>query len=92
MVVGKSSLSSLDFEINNAIFGYGAVLDQAITFIATAAAVYFFIVVPYRQIMARMKRGEAEPDATTKVCPECANSIPVEARRCGFCTTQLVSV
>ena len=92
MIVGEPSLSGLTFEINNAVFGYGAFLDAVITFVATAAAVYFFIIVPYRQIMARMKRGEAEPDATTKVCPECANTIPIEARRCGYCTTQLAAV
>lgn len=92
MIVGEPSLSSLDFEINNAVFRYGAFLDDVIAFIATAVAVYFLIVVPYRQIMARMKRGESEPDATTKVCPECANTIPIEARRCGYCTTQLAAV
>jgi large conductance mechanosensitive channel len=91
MIVGEPSLSSLDFEINNAVFRYGAFLDDLIAFLAIALAVYFFIVVPYRAIMARMKRG-GEPDATTKVCPECANAIPIEARRCGFCTTQLTAV
>ena len=91
MIIGEPSLSSLDFEINNAVFRYGAFLDDLIAFVATAVAVYFFIVVPYRQIMARMRRG-GEPEATTKVCPECANAIPIEARRCGFCTTQLAPI
>ena len=92
MLAGKTSLAALDFEINNALFRYGAVLDQVITFVATAAAVYFFIVVPYRQVMARMKRGETEPEATTKVCPECMSTVPKEARRCAFCTSQLVAI
>jgi len=90
MIIGEPSLSSLDFEINNAVFRYGAFLDDVIAFLATAAAVYFFIVIPYREIMARMKSG-AEPDATTKVCPECANAVPIEARRCGFCTSPLAT-
>jgi large conductance mechanosensitive channel len=92
MIAGESSLSALNFEINNAIFSYGAVLDQVITFVATAAAVYFFIVVPYRQVMARMKRGETEPESTTRACPECMSTVPKEARRCAFCTSQLVAV
>ena len=91
MIIGEPSLGTLDFEINNAVFRYGAFLDDVIAFLATAVAVYFFIVVPYRQILARMRRG-GEPEATTKVCPECANSIPIEARRCGFCTTQLSAI
>jgi large conductance mechanosensitive channel len=85
MIVGETSLRSLDFEINDAIFFYGAFLDDLIQFVAIAAAVYFFIVVPYNAISARMKRGEAEPDATTKACPECLSMIPVEARRCAYC-------
>jgi large conductance mechanosensitive channel len=89
MIFGKPSLSSLDFTINDATFFYGAFLDDLITFVSIAAAVYFFIVVPYEQIMARMKRGETEPESTTKLCPECLSSVPREARRCAFCTTQI---
>ncbi len=92
MIFGEPDLSSLDFTINDARFGIGSFLNEVIQFIAIAAAVYFFIVVPYNTITARMKRGEGEPDATTKICPECANTIPVEARRCGYCTTQLVNI
>jgi large conductance mechanosensitive channel len=89
MIFGKPSLSDLNFTINDATFFYGAFLDDLITFVTIAAAVYFFIVVPYEQIMARMKRGEAEPEATTKICPECMRTVPKEARRCACCTTQI---
>ena len=85
MIVGETSLRTLDFEINDAIFFYGAFLDDVVQFIAIVAAVYFFVVVPYNAISARMKSGQPEPDATTKVCPECISTIPIEARRCAFC-------
>ena len=85
MIVGEPSLRTLDFEINDAIFFYGAFLDDVVQFIAIVAAVYFFVVVPYNAITARMKRGQPEPDATTKACPECLSAIPIEARRCSFC-------
>ena len=29
------------------------------------------------------------PDPTTKKCPECLSEIPIAARRCAFCTSQL---
>jgi large conductance mechanosensitive channel len=85
MIVGETSLRTLDFEINDAIFFYGAFLDDVVQFVAVAAAVYFFVVVPYNAMSARMKRGEPEANATTRACPECLSSIPVEARRCAFC-------
>jgi large conductance mechanosensitive channel len=85
LIVGEPSLSSLDFEINNAIFFYGAVLDDIITFIAIAAAVYFIVVLPVEKITARMRAGEPTPEATTKLCPECLSVIPIAARRCANC-------
>ena len=31
--------------------------------------------------------AKAEPEkVTTKICPECLNKIPLDAKRCGFCT------
>src|SRR5690606_36113652 len=89
MIVGEPSLGSLDSEINDAEFFYGFFLDDLIRFIGIAAALYFFVVLPYTKINERMKRGE-EPDATTKSCPECTTIIPAEARRCPACTSQLV--
>ena len=81
--------SSLDFEINDAVFFYGFFLDDLITFIGIAVAVYFFVVLPYTRITERMRRGESEEGATTKTCPECITTIPLEARRCPACTTHL---
>ena len=85
LILGEPSLNSLDFEINDAVFFYGAFVDDFIQFVAVAAAVYFFVVMPYNAMSARIKRGEADPDATTKACPECLSNIPVEAHRCAFC-------
>jgi large conductance mechanosensitive channel len=55
------------------------------------AAVYFFVVVPVNAFEARMRRGEAPPDPTSKKCPECLSDVPVAARRCAFCTSALVT-
>ncbi|MGH9611428.1 MAG: zinc ribbon domain-containing protein, partial [Bryobacteraceae bacterium] len=29
------------------------------------------------------------PDPTTKKCPECLSEVPLAARRCSFCTSQI---
>ena len=84
-IFGKPDFSSLDFTINGSRFAYGDFLNALITFISIAAAIFFFVVKPMEAITAR--RGPAE--ATQRECPECLSEIPISARRCAFCTTQV---
>jgi large conductance mechanosensitive channel len=46
-----------------------------------------FIVKPMNMLMARF-RTEPPPDTTMKKCPDCLSTIPAEARRCAFCTSE----
>ena len=49
-------------------FTYGAFLNALITFVLTAAVVYFVVVLPMKAIMERRKRGEeAGPVVPTQV-------------------------
>jgi len=49
-------------------FTYGAFINALITFVLTAAVVYFAVVLPMKTIMERRKRGEeAGPVAPTQV-------------------------
>jgi len=82
-IVGKPTLNTLYFTINHAHFQYGQVINAAITFVLTAAVLYFVIVVPYQALVTRTQRL---PDPTTKQCPECLSEIPLGASRCAFCT------
>jgi len=58
-----------------------------ISFVTIAAAVFFFVVVPINALVARSRR-EPPSDPTTQKCPECLSEIPLDARRCAFCTVQ----
>jgi large conductance mechanosensitive channel len=58
MIIGKPDFSDLTFTINDAVFRYGAFITAAITFVATAAAIFFFVVKPYDAIRARTTRSE----------------------------------
>ena len=61
MIIGKPDFSNLTFTINDAVFRYGAFITDLITFVATAAAIFFFVVKPVGAVMARMEgREEAE--------------------------------
>jgi large conductance mechanosensitive channel len=61
MIIGKPDFSNLTFTINDAVFRYGSFITAVITFIAIAAAVFFFIVKPMEVMEARRARGEEEP-------------------------------
>lgn len=66
---------------------YGLFLNTVINFLIVAFCV--FIVV---RIVTRWVAKPAAPAAsTTKECPQCAMTIPIQAKRCGHCTVQLAA-
>lgn len=69
------------------VLRYGRVLTSAITFLITAAVLYFLVVRPVNALMARRKT-EPEVASTTKDCAECLSAIPLAATRCAFCTVE----
>jgi large conductance mechanosensitive channel len=83
---GQPDFSQLTFTINDSTFRYGHFLNAVIAFVAIAAAVFFFVVVPVNKLIAR-SRKEPTQDPTTRKCPECLSEIPIEATRCAHCTT-----
>jgi large conductance mechanosensitive channel len=60
MIIGKPDFSDLTFTINDAVFRYGAFLTAAITFVSTAAAIFFFVVKPYEAVTALTRAREQE--------------------------------
>jgi large conductance mechanosensitive channel len=60
MIFGEPDFSALDFTINDAVFRYGAFLTALITFLTTAAAIFFFVVKPVGAIMARTDKPAEE--------------------------------
>jgi large conductance mechanosensitive channel len=88
-IIGKPDFSNLQFTINGSVFLYGDFINALITFVAVAAAVFFFVVQPVNALMARRKGGQDE-DAETRPCTECLSEIPLEARKCAFCASPQV--
>jgi large conductance mechanosensitive channel len=86
-IFGAHDFGQLKFTINRSTFAYGDFINNVITFMSVAAAMFFLIVAPINALMSR--RDKEDPD--TKQCPECDTAIPVKARRCPACTSQLVT-
>ena len=81
--------SVLAFTVNGSRFAYGHFLNSLISFSLVAFSVFFFVVKPMNMLISRSRR-EAPTDPTTKKCTECLSEIPLEAKRCSFCTSVLV--
>lgn len=88
-VVGSPDFSRIAIDINGSKLLIGEFLNAVIAFLMLSTVVYFFVVLPVNSLMARLSRGEAPPDPTTKKCPECLSDVAIAARRCAFCTSTI---
>jgi len=100
LLLGKMDFSSLFINISGqsypsiaaakaagaATLNYGIFLNAIIDFLIVAFAIFLLI----RQVN-RMKRQPAEAAPTTKDCPFCASAIPIPAKKCPHCTSQLIA-
>ena len=68
-----------------ATLNYGLFLNTVINFVIVAFAVFLLV----QQVNRWTKKPEVAAAPTTKDCPQCAMPIPIAAKRCGHCTTQL---
>ena len=85
---GKPDFGNLAFTINGSRFTYGDFINALITFLIIAAVIFFFVIKPVNAMMARYK-PEPKVDEPVHECPECLSDIPIRARRCAFCSTEV---
>ncbi|ERM20457.1 large conductance mechanosensitive channel protein MscL [Brevibacillus laterosporus] len=72
-----------------ATLNYGLFLNSVLDFLIVAFSIFIVI----RQLNKLRKKKEEikqEEAVTTKECPYCISSIPLQAKRCPACTSQLV--
>jgi large conductance mechanosensitive channel len=74
-------------------FKVGDLLSEIIQFLLIATSVFIVIVKIVGAIMSKATaQAAATPSApTTKECPECLSVIPIKAKKCAFCTSDLPS-
>jgi len=80
---GGTYKSLADAKTNGAAtINYGLFLNTVINFLIIAFAVFL--------VVHQVNRWTKKPAApTTRDCPQCAMTIPLGAKRCGHCTSQL---
>jgi large conductance mechanosensitive channel len=85
-IVKKPNFSAIAFTLNSSKFMVGDFINEFISFILVAAAVYFVVVIPVNKLISISR---PPPAPITKQCPECLSEIPIKARRCAHCTSPL---
>ena len=68
-----------------ATLNYGLFLNTVINFMIVAFCVFLLV----KQVNRFVAKPAPAPAPTTKDCPQCAMAIPLAAKRCGHCTSQL---
>ena len=91
-IPGQFSFPGWSFTIHGSVFLIGDFFNALISFILLALVVFLFVVRPMAAILAEIKKHEKQAEPDTRECPFCLNQIPVKARRCGFCTSEVMGV
>jgi len=88
LVLGDGTYPSLKAakEAGAATINYGVFINAVINFLIVAFVLFMVV-----KAMNRMKREAPAPAAapTDKECPQCATSIPIKAKRCPHCISDL---
>jgi large conductance mechanosensitive channel len=63
---------------------YGVFINQVITFLIVALALFFLV-----RWINRLRRPDTPPAPTTRPCPFCKSHVDQDATRCAFCTSEL---
>lgn len=77
------------FTLHGSRFMWGDLLNNVISFVVISAVVYYLLIAPTEKLMALAARNQA---ATDRECPECLSQIPIAAKRCKFCTSEVPPV
>jgi large conductance mechanosensitive channel len=63
---------------------YGLFINHVVTFVIVAACVFMIV-----RAVSRMRPAPVPAAPNTRPCPFCATDIPLAAKRCPHCTSQL---
>jgi large conductance mechanosensitive channel len=71
-------------------FLVGDLISEIVQFVIIAAAVFFVIVKMLGSVMKKAQGSTPAPsEPTTKECPLCLSNIPIRAKKCAHCTSDL---
>jgi large conductance mechanosensitive channel len=78
-------LSAAKADKDAVLISYGVFINNIVDFLIIAFAIYIVVV----QLNKLLAKPAPPPPVTTKDCPFCATAIPLAAKRCPHCTSEL---
>jgi large conductance mechanosensitive channel len=87
-IPGHINFTNVTYTIHGSTFKPGLFVNALINFVIIAAVVFFLIIRPINKLNEKLSAGK-KAGPTSKVCPYCLSTIPLNATRCAFCTSRL---
>lgn len=85
-VVGQPSFDDLTLTVGDGVIYYGRFLTALVNFLIIAFVLFLLI----RSLTRLTRRPDEEPKQ--RECPHCLSMIPVGARRCSACTSEVGAI
>ena len=83
-LMGGVDFKNLSSTVGGATIMWGLFLQSVVDFLIIAFVIFIIV-----KAANSMKKAPAPADPTTKDCPHCFTSIPINATRCPHCTSEL---
>jgi large conductance mechanosensitive channel len=93
LLIGNVDFSELTIRLSSPLgntkpvtIHYGMFINNVIDFLIVAFCVFLVV-----KGMNALKRSEPQPtpEPTEKLCPQCCMVVPIQAKRCGHCTSTI---
>ena len=82
MLLGRVDFSSLAIALNaKTAIKYGAFINNVLDFVIVAFCIFL--------VVKQINRFRQPAAPTTKSCPQCLSTIPLGAKRCAYCTSEV---
>lgn len=84
LLIGGVDFKGLVWQVGSAQVQYGLFLQNVVDFLIIAFVIFLMV-----RAINRMQKPAPAAAPTTKQCPYCDTAIPIHAKRCPNCTSQL---
>ncbi len=87
-IAGSTNFNAIVYTVHGSTFYIGTFISAVISFLTIAVVIFFLLVRPVSKYEEKQK-AKMQATPTTKICPECLSTIPLNAKRCMYCTSKL---